>query len=142
MSGTFLFMANHLWCQVQLQVKIRDGIYRIEFWTKAVKLQCKIINFLFSKIATEAVYLMTIMKKRITWKNKLAKYMTVKLHSPSTKKTSIAYHQSEKQHLNQSIRSRLVVVQGEGEGVGGIGSLGQWMQTIDLGTDLQWDPAV
>ena len=35
------------------------------------------------------------------------------------------------------LENRLVVAWEEGEGVGGIGSLGQWMQTVAFGVDWQ-----
>lgn len=49
----------------------------------------------FSQIAAEAAYMMNIMKEKVTWKNQLAKYMTVKSHSSLTRGQIIGYHQSE-----------------------------------------------
>lgn len=64
---------------------------RIEHWIKAVKLEFKIINFGFSKIGAEAVYMMNIMREGVTWKNQLAKYMTVKSHSFLTRGQIFGY---------------------------------------------------
>lgn len=46
--------------------------------------------FYFSKKAAEAAYVINIMKNRVTWKNQLTMYMTVKLHSPLTRGQSFA----------------------------------------------------
>lgn len=78
---TFLDFAHSLWQWVHFKLKFKMVYGWIEFWTKAVKLECKRTNFpVFSDSCRSSSY-DEYNGEGVVWNNQLAKYMTIKSHS-------------------------------------------------------------